>query len=191
MRPLRSSIVLALLVMLASSASAATVRPDPWRGHLSVGYGRLWSDEYSPGGSLSVAGGVDYQVAPRWRIGPVVGVALLGTTDVVRGSIAAGLDYSLLDVALQAHWLPASGPVTRVSFGPGLAAARTGLQVGGGGAGFLDLAVDEVKPEIAVDISALPRRQTIVAVGLEAGFRYVPVERTDWVLGTLRFTIHY
>ncbi|MEY4071695.1 MAG: hypothetical protein RL721_2309, partial [Candidatus Eisenbacteria bacterium] len=43
----------------------------------------------------------------------------------------------------------------------------------------------EVQPEFALDISALPRRQTVVAVGLEAGLRYVPGERTDWLLGTL------
>lgn len=190
MGSVRTLLVLALLVALPSSALAG-MRLEPWRGHVSIGYGRLWSDEYSPGGSLSVAGGVDYPVAPRWRVGPVLGLALLGTKDVERGSIAAGLDYSLLDVALQAHWLPASGPITRVSFGPGIAAARAALQVGGGGAGFLDLAVDEVQPEFALDISALPRRQTVVAVGLEAGLRYVPVERTDWLLGTLRFTIHY
>jgi hypothetical protein len=164
---------------------------EPWRGHVSIGYGYLFSDSLSPGGSISVAGGVDYPVASHWRVGPVIGIALLGSTDVTRGSITAGLDYSLLDVALQAHWLPTSGPITRVSLGPGVASARSALQVGAGGAGFLDLAVDEIQPEVAFDVSSLPRRMKIVAVGLEAGLRYVPVERVNWTVMTLRLTIHY
>lgn len=180
-----------LLLLTAVGTAHAAVRLEPWRGHVSFGYARLYSDSYSPGGSISLAGGVDYPVTERLRIGPVIGIALLGTHDVVRGSIAAGLDYSMLDVALQAHWAPRSGPITRVSLGPGFAVARASLQVGGGGAGFLDLAVDEVKPELAFDVSFIPRRQNIVGLGLEAGVRYVPVERVDWVLASLRFTIHY
>jgi len=191
MRRCRSLLVLLALTCVAIPAHAGAMRLEPWRGHVSLGYGRLSSDAYAPGGSIAVAGGVDYPVSPALRVGPVIGFALLGTYDITRGSITAGLDYSLFDVALQAHWLPAAGPISRVSFGPGFAAARTALQVGGGGAGFLDLAVDEVRPELAFDVSALPRRMKVVAVGLEAGVRYVPVRRTDWWLSTLRFTIHY
>ena len=191
MRSLRSCLTLLALACVAWPAHAGAMRLEPWRGHVSFGYGRLSSDMYAPGGSISVAGGVDYPVSPGFRVGPVIGYSLLGTYDVTRGSITAGLDYSLFDVALQAHWLPTKGPIARVSFGPGFAAARTALQVGGGGAGFLDLAVDEVRPELALDVSALPRRMRIVAVGLEAGVRYVPVQRVSWLLSTLRFTIHY
>jgi hypothetical protein len=36
-------------------------------------------------------------------------------------------------------------------------------------------AVDEVKPEFALDVSAIPRRMKVVAVGLESGVRIVPV----------------
>ena len=182
--------LLALPVLLAAPARAG-LHLEPWRGHVSIGYGYLFSDSLSPGGSISVAGGVDYPVGARWRVGPVIGIALLGSTDVTRGSVTAGLDYSLLDVALQAHWLPASGPITRVSLGPGVAAARSALQVGAGGAGFLDLAVDELQPEVAFDLSALPRRQHIVAVGFEAGVRFVPVQRVNWTVTTVRLTIHY
>ena len=188
-------VVLLLVACVLCSAgvrpAAAAMRLEPWRGHVAVGYGHLFSDEFSPGGSISVAGGVDYPVSPKLRLGPVLGIAILGTHDVTRGSITAGLDYSLLECALQLHWAPASGPLSRVSVGPGFAVARTSLQVGGGGAGFLDLAVDEVRPELALDVSALPRRQKIVAVGLEAGLRFIPVERTNWVLGTVRLAIHY
>ena len=187
----RILLVLLLLTCLAPTARAGALRLEPWRGHLSIGYAHLISDEFSPGGSISVAGGSDYPVGPNLRLGPVLGIALLGSHEVTRGSVTAGLEYTLLEGALQLHWLPQAGPITRVSFGPGVAAARSSLQVGGGGANFLDLAVDEVQPELALDVSALPRRQTIVAVGLEAGVRVVPVERVTWTLATLRFTIHY
>lgn len=182
--------VLAIAMSLAQPARAG-IHLEPWRGHVSIGYGYLFSDSLSPGGSISVAGGVDYPVATRWRVGPVIAIALLGSSDVTRGSVTAGLDYSMLDVALQAHWLPASGPITRVSLGPGIASARSALQVGAGGAGFLDLAVDELQPEVAFDLSTLPRSQHIVAVGLEAGVRFVPVERVNWTVTTIRLTIHY
>jgi hypothetical protein len=134
---------------------------------------------------------VDYPLSPSLRLGPVIGMAILGTHDETRGSVTAGLEYSLFDAALQLHWLPRSGPITRVSLGPGVAIARTALQVGGGGAGFLDLAVDETDPEVALDLSMLPRKHKVVAVGLEAGVRYVPVERVNWWVTTIRLTIHY
>jgi len=179
-----------LLALLVGPARAGLLRLDEWRGHVSLGYAHVFSDSLSPGGSISVAGGVDYPIGPRLRLGPVVAMSILGSSDVTRGSITAGLDYSLLDAALQLHWLPEHGILSRVSIGPGLGLARTALQVGGGGAGFLDLAVDEVKPEVALDLSLIPRRQKIVALGLEAGVRYVPVERVNWVLTSLRLAIH-
>ncbi len=184
-------VLLAAAMVIVTPASAGALRLEPWRGHIALGYGRLFSDSFSPGGSISVAGGLDYPVNGALRVGPVLGIAILGTHDVTRGSITAGLDYSLLDCALQLHMAPRRGPLTRISVGPGFAVARTSLQVGGGGAGFLDLAVDEVKPELALDVSAIPRRQKIVAVGFEAGVRFIPVERVNWILGTIRLAIHY
>ena len=192
MKTLRRGLRCALLAScIAATAHAGPIRLEPWRGHVSFGYAHLFSDDTTPGGSISVAGGIDYPIREGLRIGPGIAISLLGTHDVTRGSVVAGLDHSLLEGVLQLHWLPRTGRVTRVSFGPGLAAARVALQVGAGGANFLDLAVDEVKPELALDVSAMPRRQKIVAVGLEAGLRYVPVERVDWFLTTLRLTIHY
>lgn len=178
-------------VLLLAVPARAGLHLAPWRGHVSIGYGYLFSDSLSPGGSISVSGGVDYPLGEHWRLGPELGIALLGSTDVTRGSITAGLDYSMLDMALQLHWLPTSGPISRVSLGPGIASARSALQVGAGGAGFLDLAVDELRPEVAFDVSAIPRRMKIVAVGLEAGVRFVPVERVNWTVTTLKLTIHY
>jgi hypothetical protein len=186
------ALALAVAVTLcAPSAANADMHLAEWRGHISLGYAHLFSDSLAPGGSISVAGGVDYPLSPSLRLGPVIGMAILGTHDETRGSITAGLEYSLFDAALQLHWLPRSGPITRVSLGPGVAIARTALQVGGGGAGFLDLAVDETDPEVALDLSMLPRKHKVVAVGLEAGVRYVPVERVNWWVTTIRLTIHY
>jgi len=190
-RRLALTALTALTALLAAPAHAGALRLEPWRGHVSIGYAHLFSDETSPGGSISVAGGVDYPIRDDLRLGPGVAISLLGTHDVTRGSVIAGLDHSLLEGVLQLHWLPRSGRITRVSLGPGLAAARVALQVGAGGAGFLDFAVDEVRPMLALDVSALPRRQRIVAVGLEAGVRWVPVGRVDWFLTTLRLAIHY
>ena len=182
---------LAIVAAVVAGPASAGLHLEPWRGHVSLGYGYLFSDSLSPGGSISVAGGVDYPVGQKFRLGPTLGIALLGSSEVTRGSITAGLDYTLLDVALQLHWLPEKGPISRVSLGPGVASARSALQVGAGGAGFLDLAVDELQPEIAFDVSAIPRRQKVVAVGLEAGVRFVPVERVNWTVTTLKLTIHY
>jgi hypothetical protein len=188
---LAAGTVAALVLVMAAVPARAGLHLEPWRGHVSIGYGYLFSDTLSPGGSISVAGGVDYPVGQRFRLGPTIGIALLGSSEVTRGSVTAGLDYTLLDLALQLHWLPESGPISRVSLGPGIASARSALQVGAGGAGFLDLAVDELQPELAFDVSAIPRRQKIVAVGLEAGVRFVPVERVNWTVTTIKLTIHY
>jgi hypothetical protein len=185
-------VLFSLLLTAALSASAhAGMKLELWRGHVSVGYGHLFSDTTSPGGSISVGAGVDYPIASALKLGPVISMTLFGSYGAERGSFVASVDHSMLDVALQLHWLPASGPITRVSFGPGVAAARGDLQVGAGGAGFLDLAVDEVQPEVALDLSLLPRRQKVVAVGLETGVRWVPVERVDWWSVTARLTVHY
>ena len=189
--PLARLLVTALLSAVLASSAHAGMKLEEWRGHVSLGYGHLFSDSTSPGGSISVAGGVDYPIKPTLRLGPTVGMTLFGSYNAERGSFVASVDHSLLDAALQLHWLPASGPVTRVSFGPGVAAARADLQVGAGGASFLDLAVDEVQPEVAFDLSVLPRRQKVVAVGFETGVRWVPVERVDWWVVTARLTIHY
>lgn len=189
--PLGRLLLTALVTAVLASTAQAGMKLENWHGHISLGYGHLFSDSTSPGGSISVAGGVDYPIRPTLLLGPSVSMTLFGSYDAVSGSFVAAVDHSMLDVALQLHWLPASGPVTRVSIGPGVASARGDLQVGAGGASFLDLAVDEVRPEIALDLSALPRRQKIVAVGFETGVRWVPVERVDWWVVTARLTIHY
>jgi hypothetical protein len=62
--------------------------------------------------------------------------------------------------------------------------------VAGGGAGFSDLAVNEVKPEFALEVTSM-QREKLVGLGAELGLRLVPVDQGLWSLFTARFTIHY
>lgn len=189
----RAGIALALvaLVALATSVHAGPVRLQPWRGHLSVGYSKLFSDSLAPGGSFSLAVGLDYPVGARVRVGPTVGYHLLGSNTVERGSLSATVDYSLLEGAMLVSWLPARGPVARLSAGPAVGSAHAELSTAGGGLGFRDLAVGEVKGGLALETTFLSRRQTVVAPGFEAGLRWFPVSGHDWIVVTARATVHY
>ncbi len=188
-RALPFALLLMTIAMLAP-VRAHALRLEGWQGHLSIGYAKLFSDSLAPTGSLSVAGGIDHPLVGRFRIGPVLSLSLLGSSQTERGSVPAGLDYSMLDGALMVHWLPESGFITRVSAGPGLASARAELQVAGGGAGFSDLAVGEVKPEFAFELTSIQRNK-LVALGAELGLRLVPIEQGLWTVFTARVAIHY
>lgn len=189
-RPWRPLLLAALAACFAVPASAG-MRLEQWKGHLSVGYGRVFSDSLAPAGSISAAVGLEYPIASRWRLGPVAAFNLLGSSIVHRGSVTAGLDYSMFDAALLATYLPARGPFTRLSAGAGIASARAELAVAGGGALFRDLPVGEVQPEFAAEATVMSRRQTIVALGAELGLRVVPVEQGTWTLMTVRLAVHF
>lgn len=181
-------LLFALFTVLPSRAHA--LRLEAWQGHLSFGYARLFSDSLAPSGSLSVSGGIDHPLAGRWRIGPVVSLSLLGSSQTVRGSVPAGLDYSMLDGALMLHYLLEKGPIARISAGAGVASARAELQVAGGGAGFSDLAVGEAKPEFALEVTTMQRNK-LVGLGAELGLRLIPVEQGLWTVFAARVAIHY
>jgi len=184
-------LLLAALAACCAVPASAGMRLEQWKGHLSVGYGRVFSDSLAPAGSISAAVGLEYPIASRWRLGPVAAFNLLGSSIVRRGSVTAGLDYSMFDAALLATYLPARGPFTRLSIGPGVASARAELAVAGGGALFRDLPVGEVRPEFAAEATLMSRRQTIVAIGAELGLRVVPVEQGTWTLMTARLAVHF
>lgn len=190
-RRVTAPLLLAAVAACLAVPATAGMRLDAWKGHLSVGYGRVFSDSLAPGGSISAAVGLEYPIAGRWRLGPTAAFNLLGSSVVRRGSVTAGLDYSMFDAALLATYLPAAGPFTRLSIGPGVASARAELAVAGGGALFRDLPVGEVRPEIAAEATFMSRRQTIVAIGAELGLRIVPVEQGTWTLMTARFAVHF
>jgi hypothetical protein len=175
----------------ATDAQAAAMRLDDWRGHVAIGFGAIVSDSLAPGGSLSVAAGIEYPIATAWRLGPTVSFDILGSSNATRGSIRAGLDYSLFEAALLATWLPPRGPVARVSVGPGVASPRAELSIAGGGAGFSDLTVGEVDPEFALDATLMSRHSPVLSAGIELGTRVIPTSHDTWTLFTGRLAVHY
>lgn len=184
---------LCTLLALAGSAGPASARLplENWRGHLAIGFGSVFSDSLAPGGSLSVGAGVDYPLSPKWRVGPSLSIDLLGSSAVTRGSVRAGLDYSLFEAAMLFTYLPARGPVGRLSAGPGLASPHVDLSISAGGAGFTDLTVSELKPELALDVTLMPRHMTVVGVGAELGMRFMQTSQGPWTLLTGRIAVHY
>jgi hypothetical protein len=125
-------------------------------------------------------------------VGPALSFNLLGSSTVTRGSITAGLDYSLFETALLFTHLNAHGPLNRWAIGPGLASPRAALSVAAGGAGFRDLTVGEVRPELAGDLTFMSHHMPIVGVGAELGARLIPIpSKSMWTLVTARLAIHF
>ncbi|MBI5168798.1 MAG: hypothetical protein HZA61_04855 [Candidatus Eisenbacteria bacterium] len=183
-------LALAALPGLVSPASAG-LKLDRFKGHLSFGYAKLVSDSLAPGGSLSVAAGVEYPLRENWRLGPTASFNLLGSSSTKRGSVTAGLDYSVVDVAFMTTYFPKRSWVSRVSFGPGVASAHADLAVSAGGAAFRDLAVAQASPEFALDVTLMPRRMNVVGIGAEFGTRILPTDPGVWSVWTGRVAIHF
>jgi hypothetical protein len=162
-----------------------------FKGNLAIGYARLFIPE-APGGSFSMGGGIDYPVASELRVGLGINYHLLGSRATQRGSLYANVDYSVLDVDLLLHWEPSGfGPIGRISAGPALVRARGDLSSSGTGAGFGDLAVDELAPGMALDLTLIPHSEKLVRIGLEVGTRVGFLESTTWTVATVRATFHY
>lgn len=189
---LRTAMTIAMLACGAlSSAHGAGLDVDRFRGQLGIGYGKLFIGE-APGGSMSIAGGVEYPVASTVNLGLQIGYHLMGSRTEIRGSLLADVDYSLFEVSLLAHWTPPwRGPVGRLSFGPGLYSARAELSTSGGGAGFGDLAVDETVPGVSFGAELLSRKPSLLRVGLELGGRLAFVEDEPWSGAVARAVFHY
>ncbi len=191
----RVGITATLLALVALSALAVPARAglklDRFKGHLSFGYAKLVSDSLAPAGSLSVAAGLEYPLRPNWRLGPTASFNLLGSSTTKRGSVTAGIDYSVVDVAFMATYFPKRTWVSRVSFGPGVASAHADLAVSAGGAAFRDLAVAQGTPEFALDVTMMPRRMQVVGIGAEFGTRILPTDPGVWSVWTGRVAIHF
>ena len=184
----RSLVLLALLLVPASASAAA--RFGDMTGHLSIGYGKLVTTN-APAGSLSMAAGLDYPVTRALRAGIEVGFDMLGSRSVQRGSLFASVDYSALEFAALAHWLPERGPVRRVSLGPAVVSARGELSVTGGGAGFSDLAVHQTAGAAEAQITLMSAKPAPVKPGVELGARRVFLGGDGWTLLSARVTVHY
>jgi hypothetical protein len=187
--------VLALAAVLV--APPAVAGPAGWTGHLAIGYTRMSHDGDAPGGSLSVGAGIAQPLSPRLSLGPSVGYHLLGALNPVRGSLAATVDHSALDVMIMVHVQPALGPLGRVSLGAGLVHGRADLSSAGGGAAFSDLALAETAPGVGLDVTLMSSRPRPVRVGLEGflrrGFfgRGPEREQDTWTLAGARLAFHY
>jgi hypothetical protein len=184
----RAPVLLALLVAPAPASAAA--RFGEVGGHLSIGYTKLVTTE-APGGSISLSAGLDYPLTPRLRAGLDLGYDLLGSRTFTRGSYSAGVDYSDLGVTAFLHYLPERGVVRRVSLGPALVSAHGTLSVTSGGAGFSDLARNEMAAAIAAQVTLMKAKPAPVRLGLELGGRHAFTTRDNWTLLSVRATVHY
>jgi hypothetical protein len=192
---------LTALLMLGLAAPAHALSVAPFRGHVGIGYAKLFEsggedpvgDRPSPpGGSLSAEGGFDYPIRPGLRLGASLGYHLLGSRNVPRGSLVASLDYSALTTAVQLHWeTHRLGPVTRLSAGPAIFNKHIELSTSGGGAMFSDLARAETAAGAALDATLMPRGDRPVRVGFEIGTRIGFFADEAWTLATGRLVFHY
>jgi hypothetical protein len=180
---------IAMLALASSPARASWL--EEVKGHLSVGYTRLFVPD-APAGSLSTGAGLDYALEPRLHAGVAIGYHLLGGRTVQRGSLFANLDYSAFDAEVVAVWIPEGlGPIGRIAAGPALVSARSVISSSGTGAGFADLAVEKIAPGLAFDVTLIKQSTAPVRVGLELGTRIAFLDQTTWKLGTARLAFHY
>jgi len=186
------AVLMVLGALVASASPARALSAAQFGGHVSLGYSHLFITD-SPGGSLSVAGGMDYPVAPSLRLGADVGFALLGSRALEQDNQIANLDYSLFETALMLHWTPTSlGPIGRVSFGPSIVSAKAELATSGGGIEFTPFAVEEIAPGFAFDATILKvSSRSPVRAGLEFGVHAVFLENDTWTVANARLAIHY
>lgn len=189
---------MALLVVMWLLAGAlpcaAALRLADVQGHLAIGFARLSSSDTSatPGGSISIGGGLAYPVHPRMSAGIDVGYHLLGSRTLVQGTLTSGIDYSVFEALALIHWAPlVRGPQLIVSGGPGLFAARASLAPTSVGATFSPQAIDRTRAGLALSLTATPRRASPVRAGIELGLRVVPLESTTWTLVIARIAVRF
>lgn len=176
--------------VLAAAAPAGALTLDDVRGHVAFGYSKLFITN-SPSGSLSVEAGLTLPMH-GYGIGTDIGVHLLGTRTVVRDGEIASVDYSLFEAGVLLRYTPRAFPIANLSFGPEVMSARAVLSTSGGGAAFQDLAVEQVVPGYALDVTFLQRRPAPVRVGFEFGLRQAFVTGGDtWKIADVRLAIHY
>jgi hypothetical protein len=192
LRATRVAAVLAVALAWAASLSTpASAAMADWKGHLAIGYGKLVNGD-APGGGFSVGAGIDVPVGENLRVGPVIGYHLLGTRTVDRGSLTAGIDYSVFEATLDAHFpLEHVGPLRRVSVGAGVMSASANVSSISAGLAFEDLEVSGVHPGASLDLSLLPAGPRPVAVGLELGTRVIFLSSDTWTLATARMVLHF
>jgi hypothetical protein len=187
-RLLRVALLGAAATVLLVSSAWAGLELEGFHGHMSFGYGQLYTSD-APGGSMSFAGGVDYRIQPRLHAGLEVGSWLLGSRTVERGTLSAELDYSVLELDALARWEPEGAPLM-IAAGPSVSHARTAI-TSSAAPNFEDLAVDEITPGAALALTWIQRRPSPVRAGLELGVRSLWLTDATWTLFSARLAIHY
>jgi len=190
--PLALAVIGAVLAVTAPCAAA--IRLADVRGHIAIGYGRVFSSDTTdtPGGSLSMGAGLDLPIGAGLRAGLDIGYHSLGAVTLDQGSISTELDFSLLEALALVHWFPSAGGRRFVlSGGPGVFSARAALSSSPVGAIFSRSAIDQWRLGGAVSASIVRRRPSPVRIGLEAGVRVVPLEDVTWTLAMARVVILY
>lgn len=178
----------------AALPCSAGLRFGNVHGHAAIGFGHLFTSDTTatPGGSISIGGGVDYPLTPRLSAGVDVGYHLLGTRTLTQGTLTSGIDYSVFEALAMLHWTPLDhGPGIIVSGGPGLFSARASLAPTSVGATFSPQAVEQTRLGAGLGLAVTRRRPSPVRVGLELGVRIVPLEHFTWTVASARIVMLY
>ncbi len=189
----RAAAFAAAIAATLALAGAACAGPklESIGGHVGVGGAKLFVSD-APGGSLSASAGLDVPLLPDWRIGLDLGFHLLGGRNVERGSLAASVDYSQVDLLLMTHWQPKGlGPVGRVSFGPGIVHGNAEVSASGAAVAFEDLARGENALGFGLDATLMSKRPMPVRVGLELSSRLGLLDEETWTLFGARLVFHF
>jgi hypothetical protein len=185
------ALVAALALLAAAVPCDAGPRLADVRGHLFLGYSKLFGVT-APGGSLSIGAGVEHPVRGRLRAGVDVGSHLLGSRTLKQGSLSTGVDYSVVEALALVHWSPGGGGSwVTLSGGPGLFMARANLGSSAVGASFSHEAVAQTRPGLALGVTASPHSEAPVTMGLQAALRVIPLESGTWTIATARVAILY
>lgn len=178
-----------LTVALLSHRPASAASLSDLHGHLGLGYAKLLNAG-SPGGSLAIGAGVELPLLSDLSAGVDLGFALLGSQTYERGSLSADVDHSLFEALLLLHYVPARGPISSLSLGPGVFHARAGLNTAAP-VEFEDLPIEETAPGMGVGLEFGPKRPMLVKAGLEIATRAVWMEHATWTVALARLTVHY
>lgn len=163
-------------------------------GHAAIGFGHLFTSDTTatPGGSISIGGGVDYPLTPTLRAGVDVGYHLLGSRTLTQGTLTSGIDYSVFEALALLHWTPLSrGPALVVSGGPGLFVAKASLAPTSVGATFSPQAIEQTRLGAGLSLAVTRRRASPVRVGIELGVRMIPLEHVTWTVASARILMLY
>jgi hypothetical protein len=186
-------LLLAAAWLLAPTPARALDLADV-QGHLALGFAHLATSDTTdtPAGSLTIGGGVDIPVGGRFRAGIDIGYHLLGSKTLEQGSLTSGIDYGVFEVLALAHWSPlSSGPDLIISGGPGFFSSKAELAATSIGAAFTPFAVNEKGAGAALTLTVARRKATPVRAGIEASYRWIPLETSTWSVYSARIVVRY